>query len=172
MEMVNTVREEDRPEPWNKKKTPVPATDRETKNAARANAKNDKVQDPKAVDLPAKSGRGRKNSKGKGVETAKGMKKTKPMPAVAIDVLLGRGKNPVANVEEMKKKIEEDARVCGRIPRSVINPATQKSWPTTGTISEDVEQTGGINPPAARPVPNTSPEILPVEVRSGRNMNQ
>jgi hypothetical protein len=75
------------------KKTHVLASIRETRTAARTNAPNDQVQEPKASNLPSGSGRGRRNSNGKGVETAKGMKKTKSVPATTVNILFGRGEN-------------------------------------------------------------------------------
>lgn len=169
--MVNNLREEDRPEPWKKRKPPVPTSDRETRTSSRANAKTDKVQEPKASNLPTGSSRGRRNSKGKGVQNAKGMKKTKPMPAATVDVLVGRRDNPIRSVEEQIKKNEEDARACGRIPRTILNPANRKSCPTTASLSWDGEQTGRNSAAAALQVPCSSPNTLPVEVLSGRTVN-
>lgn len=169
--MVTNLREEDRPEPWHKKKTHVPASDRETRTAGRTVTRNDAVQEKKASNLPSGSAQKRRNSKGKGVETAKGMKKTKPVPATTVNVLLGRGENPVRSVEELNKKTEEDARACGRTPRTVLNPDTPKSCPTTVSISSDGEETGRKSPPAPLQVPYTSPNILPVDVATGKTLN-
>ena len=57
--------------------------------------------------MPSGSAQKRRNSKGKGVETAKGMKKTKPVPATTVNVLLGRGKNTVRSVEELNKNTHD-----------------------------------------------------------------
>ena len=112
--MVTNLREEDRPEPWHKKKTHVPASDRETRTAGRTVPRNDAVQEKKVSKVPSGSAPKRRTSKGKGVDCAKGMKKTKLVPATTANVLLGRGENPVRSVEELNKKTEEDARACGR----------------------------------------------------------
>ena len=51
--MVTNLREEDRPEPWHKKKTQVPASDRETRKAGRTGAKNDAVLADRVLNLPS-----------------------------------------------------------------------------------------------------------------------
>ena len=170
--MVTNLREEDRPEPWHKKRTHVPTYDRETRTAGRTVARNDAVQEKKASNLPSGSRQKRRNFKGKGVETAKGMKKTKPVPATTINVLLGRGDNPVRSVEELNKKTEEDARACGRIPKNVLNPDALKSCPTTTSISSDGVEIGRKSPPAMPlQVPSASPNLLPVDVATGKTLN-
>ena len=100
------------------------------------------------------------------------MKKTKPVPATTVNVLLGRGDNPIRSVEEQNKKTEEDARACGRIPRNILNPDTLKSCPTIVSKSSDGEETGRKSPPAPQQVPSTSPSLLPVDVAIGKTLNK
>ena len=160
--MVTSLREEDRPEPWLRKKTRVPASDKETRTARRTDPRIDVVQEMKPSNLPSGSALKRRISKGKGVETTMGMKKTKPVPATTVNVLLGRGENPVRSVEELNKKTEKDAKACGRTPRTVLNPETPKSCPTTVSISSDGEETGRKSPPPP----------IPVDVATGKTLDR
>lgn len=169
--MVTTLQEHERPEPWLKKKTFVPASTRETRTASRANARNNKKEEPKNANVPSASARGRRNLKGKGTATAKGMKKTKPMPAATVDVLLGRAENVVRSVEEMNRKTEEDARACGRITRTVLNPGTRNFCPTAASNFQDGEKNHNKSPAAEFQVPCNSPNILANDVPSGTTHN-
>lgn len=136
--MVTTLQDEDRPQPWLKRKKPIAATTRETRTAAKASAGKEKEEDPNTSNVPVGSGRGRRKAKPKVVDTGKGKKTTKPMPQASVDVVLGRSENPVPNVDELRRKIEEDAKACGRITRTVSNPGTQKLCPnTTSTAPND-----------------------------------
>lgn len=129
--MVNALQEEDRPQRWSTKNKAVATTTRETRGSAKAVAGGLSKQDPKTTPKPGGSGRGRKQ---KTVVAAKGNKSSKSMPVATVNVLLGRGKNPVPSVEELRKKNEEDAAACGRTVRKVIHPATRKTCPTTTSI--------------------------------------
>lgn len=74
------------------KKILVAATRRETKTSSKAGAANKKLE------------------------------KTKSMPAAAVDVILGRAETPIKSVKELSRKMEEDARACGRTPRKITCP--------------------------------------------------
>lgn len=169
--MVNTLQEEDRPEPWSQRKKPRAPTMRETRTAAKANAMKvggEGPSDSNVSKLPTAVGKGRKNGRTKGVERGKGMKKTKEMPAKTANLLLGRGPNPVHSVEEQNRQMEEDARACGRVTRTVSKPATRKSCPTTSTISPGGDDNPRQSPPSAHDGPSTSPIILPDADPSGK----
>lgn len=161
---------EDRPEPWTKKKNPVAAKRRETRTTARACLGNDIEEEPIPSNLPSGSGTGRRPRKAKPVKTAKGMKKTKSMPAATVDVVLGRAENPIRSVEELSRKTEEDARACGRVTRTVTNPATRKSCPTTienPPLGEDDDM--------CQPMPCAAPTSSPItslgELSGGMTLN-
>lgn len=169
--MVTSVGEEDRPEPWLQKKKPVAQTRRETRTAAKACAGNDKRKEPEASNLLSGSGRGRRQGKAKVVERAKGLKRTKTMPAAAVDVVLGQAENPVRSVEELSRKIEEDARACGRITRKISHPATRTACPTTASDPQGGEANDDRFQPINLNMPQKSPYTSAIEVSGGMSVN-
>lgn len=122
--MVTTLQDEDRPEPWLKKRKPVAPTTRETRTSAKANVGKEKdVVESVPSYLPSESGRGRgRKGKSKVVDNDKGPKKRQCVPSATADVVLGRAQNTVPSVEELRRKTDEDARACGRITRTVRYP--------------------------------------------------
>lgn len=129
--MLRNVEAEDRPQPWLTKKKPVARSTRGTRASAKANPGNDNEDETLLSNLASGSARGRRKGKSKKPESAKGMKKTQSMNSAAVAVVLGLAENTVPNVKEMCRKTEEDERACGRITRTVSNPAKRKSCPTT-----------------------------------------
>lgn len=110
----------------------------------------------------------RRNGKGKRNDTAKGMKKTKPMPPATVDVLLGRKENPVRSVEEMNKKMDEDARLSGRIRRTIMNPASRKTCPTAGSVSREGDINVNSSPHAQAHMFSNSPDVHENSLPSGK----
>ena len=170
--MVTTLQDEDRPEPWLKKRKPVPATTRETRTSAKAVAREETEQDPKASNLPGGSGRGRRKGKPKVLDTGKGKKKTIPMPAAAVDVVLERAQNPVPDVEELRRKNEEDARACGRVMRTVSNPGTQKLCPMSTASARNENDNDDMRPPVPSKVPSSLAKISTAPVPRGMRLNK
>lgn len=59
------------------------------------------------------------------------------MPIATVNVVLGKSTNPVPDVEELCRKREEDAAVCGRIIRTIPKPGTREGCPTRTLIVSD-----------------------------------
>lgn len=140
--MVTALEDKDRRQPWSKKGKTGGATPMETRASARAILGNDIEEDSRPNPLPSVRRRGRKP---KTVDAGKGKQKLKSLPAATVNAVLGRGKNPVPDVEEMRKKTEEDAAACGRVMRKINLRATRKTCPTPTTIP-----TIQLNPEATR----------------------
>jgi hypothetical protein len=75
--MVRNFEDEDLPQPWLKRKKVAPPTTRETRNAAKASAGNEKEKEANGSELPAGSARGRRRAKPnmKDANSKKGAKK-------------------------------------------------------------------------------------------------
>ena len=164
--MVTTVEDRDCPEPWLKKKKEVPATRRETRSAKAVPGK-EAADDLKALNLPAGSGRGRRKNKPKVLDTGKGKLKSKPMPAAIVDAVLGGAQNPVPDVEELRRKNEDDARACGRLTRTVSNPGTPEVYPTTTCTAPNENDNNYMRPPQPSKVPSSLANISTVPESRG-----
>ena len=128
---------------------------RETRTAAKASARKEKEEEPNASKLPAGSGRGCRRAKPGMVDTKKDKKKTKPMPHHTVDVIRGRSENPVPNVEDLRRKIEEDAKACGRMVRTVSNAGSRKLGPDPTSIPPNEKQSDELRPHLASEGPST-----------------
>lgn len=167
--MVTTLQDEDRPEPWLKKKKPVAPSTRETRTSAKANAGKENDEVPVPSNLPSGSGRGRgRKGKSKVVDPDKGPQKRQSIPSATADVVLGRAQNTVQSVEELRRKTDEDARACGRITRTVLHPGTRKLCPTTpALISGSVEEDDNSSPLVSSAVPSAAPNTSELPIPKG-----
>jgi len=167
--MVTTLQDEDRPEPWLKKKKPAAPTRRETTTSAKANVRKEKDVESVPSNLPNESGRGRgRKGKSKVADTDKGPKNRQCLPSATADVVLGRAQNTVPSVEELRRKIDEDAQACGRITRTVRHLATRKLCPTTcATIAGSVRQNDHNSPPVSSAVPSGTPTTSVFAISEG-----
>lgn len=129
--MVTSLPLEDRPEPWLKKRKTVAATTRETRKSAKAVATMEATKEPAQSNQPGGFVKGRKKSQSKVHDTPKGLKKTQPIGAASVAVVLGRAHNAIPDVQELRRKTEEDALACGRVTRTVSNPGKATERPTT-----------------------------------------
>lgn len=162
--MVTTLHDDDRPEPWSRKKKPVAPSTRETRTSAKATAGNEREEDAVASSVPTGGGRGRRKGKTKVVNSGKGLKKTKTMPIAAADVVLGRAEKTVQSVEEQNRKTEEDARACGRVARTISSPALRKTCPTTRTLlAAGDEEIHNSSPPMSSAVPGANSNTAQLE---------
>jgi hypothetical protein len=162
--MVTAVGEKDRPQPWSKKSKLGGTTTRETRASAKAILGSDIEEDTINNPTPVGKRRGRKP---KSADTGKGKQKTKSLPAATVNVVLGRGKNPVPDVEEMRKKSEEDAAACGRVMRKIIIPATRKTCPQktpSAIIHTNIEET---TPHRAFEGPSNPQDVLDAPISAG-----
>lgn len=153
--MKTTLVDADRPEPWLKKRKAATSTTRETRNSAKAVQGAEITAEPGSSEMPSAPRRGRKKSQAKQPGTIKGLKTTKPMAASTVAVVLGRGKNPIQDVLELRRKNEEDALACGRVVRTVANPVAQKQFPSTSSTVLDENTEEGLRPPVPVAVPSS-----------------
>lgn len=101
------------------------------------------------------------------------MKKSQSMPSAAAAVVLGRAENIVRSVEELRRKIDEDARACGRNPKTVSHPAKQKSCPTTtANNTSSAEEDDRSSPPMASGLRIGTPTTSVLPVSTSITINQ
>ena len=148
--MVKTLKEKDIAEPWYAKKTKhVTIAPKHTRAASKHLAQQQVVED-EVVEEPSAKGEAREKGKGKEDLVGKGKKKAKNVRPATTDVVLGKSKFVVADPEEMRRKVIADAEACGRVVKSVSQPATRRSCTTSAVngIAEERMQaelvTGGI----------------------------
>ena len=128
--MVASLPDEDRPQPWLKKRKTVPATTRETRKSSKAVLPVEITKEAAPSNQPGGIVKGRKKSQSKVQDTTKGHKKAQPIGSASVAVVLGMAHNAVPDVQELRRKTEEDALACGRVPRSVSNPGKVTECPT------------------------------------------
>jgi hypothetical protein len=132
--MVRTLKEKDIPEPWfgkkSKQSTSTPAT---TRAASKQMAHRQEIEDD-IVEEPSAKGEAREKGKSKDDKPTKGKKKAKAVPSGTADVVMGRSKYAVPDPEELRRKMIAYAEACGRVVKSLSQPATRKSCPTTSAI--------------------------------------
>lgn len=133
--MVTKLQEKDQPQAWFKKKTSKVMTTTQKKAASKIIAANDKEDN--VVAESNTRGRARAKAKPRTVPSGKGRKKGQNWPTATADVVVGRTKNPVLDVEELRRKREEDAAACGRVIKTISNAGKQTCCPTTTTPSSD-----------------------------------
>jgi hypothetical protein len=132
--MVKTLKEKDIPEPWfTKKSKGVTITRATSKQMAQHPVVEDEI-----VQEPVAKGDARQKAKAKEDVAGKGRKKTKGVPPATAEVVMGRSKYVVPDPEEMKRKMMADAEACGRVVRSLSQPALRRSCPTT-VVTETIE---------------------------------
>lgn len=137
--MKKTLKEKDLPEPWFGKRAKAVPAPKNTRAASKLLALEETVAEDVAKE-PSAKGRGRE--KGKKVESAagKGQKNGKKISTATADVVLGRSKSAVPNQEELRRKRIEDAVACGRVVKTISNPAMRKTCPTMARCDTSEEK--------------------------------
>lgn len=156
--MVMALEDEDRPQPWSTRKKPLATNTRETITSVKASAAKEKEQDTIFSSVSVASASGRKRATAKAVDSRKGKQKAKPMCKSTLDVVRGRSQNPIPDVEELRKKNEEDARACGRTVRTVSNPRTHKLSEVTTTTAGKEKEKEAVTPVMATEFPSPLPK--------------
>lgn len=146
--MVNTLKDKDLPQPWFGKKTKELPVPKQTRAASKLLAAKEILHE-ELQEEPSTRPRQREKGKTERRTPAKGKKKAKSITTGTADVLLGRSKNPVPDPEELRRKRIEDAVACGRVVKTISNPAKRQSGPTTPSpeaseknIDEDLATAG------------------------------
>lgn len=137
--MVNILKEKDLPEPWFGKKTKAQPPPKQTRAASKLLAEKATVEDAVGGE-PSISGKGRGKGKQEKHCAGMGRKKGKSIRTGTVDVMLGRSKNPVQDPEELRRKIIEDAVACGRVVKTISNPAKRQTCPTMATRDSSAEK--------------------------------
>lgn len=132
--MVKTLKEKDIPEPWFGNKSKHVTFTRAT---SKQMAQHQVVVDEIVVE-PSAKGEARQKGKAKEDVAGKGRKKTKAVRPATAEVVLCGSKYVVPDPEEMRRKMIADAEACGRVVKSLSQPAIRKSIPTTA-ITETTE---------------------------------
>ena len=167
--MATRLKAKDMPQPWHSaKKTNSGNRGQNSSGSAVFFAEDCHV--PNVQGERKKRGRPPGKSAPKVVPPKKGMKRTRPLPASAVNLLLSLSHNSVANVNELRRKRQEDAEASGRSVRT-ISPHPRRSSPMAG-IGNAGEEDQNIDAAQAwategRPSnPQSSRPILP----TGRNL--
>lgn len=134
--MVKTLKETDIPEPWFSKKSKGTTI---TRASSKQMAQHPVVED-EFVEEPIAKGEARQKGKAKEDVAGKGRKKTKAVPPATAEVVMGRSKYVVPDPEEMRRKMVADAAACGRVVKSLSQPATRRSCPTTAHTETTPDQ--------------------------------
>jgi hypothetical protein len=132
--MVKTLKDKDMPEPWfGKKSKQVMSTPKQTRATSRQMASHRELEDDIVEEAIAV---GEAREKGKGTEDISGKvsKKAKAVRPATADVVFGKSKYAVPDPEEQRRKMIADASACGRVVKSVSQPGSRKSCPTTAPL--------------------------------------
>lgn len=170
--MVMVLENEDRPQHWSNRKKPLATSTRETRTSVKASAAKGKENDPISSSVSIASASGRMIATGKAVDSRKGKQKAKPMCKSTLDVVNGRSQNPIPDVEELRKKNEEDAKACGRIVRTVSNPGTHKLSRVTTTTAAKEKEPEAVTPVWATEFPSPLPKTSTHPISSGMRLNK
>ena len=169
--MVMALEDEDRPQPWSTRKKPLATNTRETRTSVKASAGLEKEHDPIFSSVSVASASGCKRATTKAVDNRKGKQKAKPMCKSTLDVVRGRSHNPIPDVEELRKKNEEDAKACGRTVRTVSNPGTHKLSEVTTTSAAKEKDKEVVTPVLATEFPSPLPKTSTNPGSAGMGLN-
>ena len=116
--MVTRLKAKDRPEPWHSSRKSTAATEVQKSSRSEVSpAEENNVQNVEGKQKRRGPPAGK--SATKVVGATKGTKRRRPLPPSAVDVLLNLSQTTVADVEELRRKRQEDAAACGRVVRTV-----------------------------------------------------
>lgn len=170
--MVTSLPDEDRPQPWLKKRKTVPATTRETRKSSKAALPVETTNEAAPLNQPGGIVKGRKKLKLKVHDTTKGPKKSQTIGAASVAVVLGMAQKAVPDVQELRRKTEEDALACGRVTRTVSNPGKvplcRTTTSTVQTGEENLESTP-VLPSSVRDPLETIPVVRESECKTKQN---
>ena len=129
--MVKGLKGSDLPEPWFGKKSKALTEEKRTKPTSRGMPAEPALE-AETEGQCMNIGKGRGKVKKKENPAGKGKNNMKLGRSAPTNVLLGRTKNPVADPTELRRKRIEDAIACGRVVKTIVNPAKRRSCPRTG----------------------------------------
>lgn len=164
--MVKGLKETDLPEPWFRSKPKQPPTPKTSRVTPEVMPEQQELE-AEATGTCMKKGKGRGKSKKKENPTAKGKINVKYDRTGPADVVLGRTKNPVADLDELRRKRAEDAAACGRVVKTIPHPGKRRICTTVAdTESSDRASEDGLAP-AEKEVGSGSPSAVEAITPSG-----
>lgn len=168
LNMATRLKAKDMPQPWHSAKK-TNSGNRGQNSSGSVVLVGEDSHVPNVQGERKKRGRPPGKSAPKVVPPKKGMKRTRPLPASAVDLLLSLSHNSVAEVNELRRKRQQDAEASGRSVRTIsphprsslmagIGNAGQEdqnidaaqAWATEGRPS---------NPQSSRPIPPTGRKL-------------
>lgn len=159
--MVTSMKEVDLPQPRFEKEKIEKSNRRQTRGVKKVHEAEGNVDCHDVSDEPIESHARRKNVSKQGIH-AKGKRKAKTLSPAVVDVIFGNAKNSdVANVDELRCKMEQDAVKCGLQIKSVLDVQNQNPSGNKSPIVVKVPsvQNGSIRTGTSEKTPEASQHI-------------
>jgi len=135
---------------------------RKTRGTTKVNDSEEANITNKETDIPTKSGCRKKTvpkDKDRVIST-KGKRKEKTVSPTVVDVVLGKVQRFVADLEELRRKREEDTVKCGRVVRSIAKIVNTTTVPSNSvTDSEENAPQTCQEEESTHETPNHSPNL-------------
>jgi hypothetical protein len=93
------------------------------------------------------------------------------MPEATVNVIRGRSDNVVPNVEEMRRKLAEDAKACGRVIKTVSTLGSNKAGPNPTPIHANGNVSNALRTPLQSKGPTTVQNTLTYPIHGGKNIS-
>jgi len=100
--------------------------------------------------------------------TVRGKKNGKQIPPAVLDAVFGNLQSCVADVDELRKKRDEDALKCGRIPRTVAKVPNNAADPQRSAQSADTSVPKDVNDDDANAPLNAEDSTTPFPAIKGK----
>ena len=156
--MATHLKASDQPQPWFSPQNVNDRTARQRRSNVSSSVVEEEITDNRA-EGDRKTKQRRSAGKQKSSDGGKGMRKGKGKSTSALDAFLKIADTVVPNVDELRRKREEDAVACGRPVRKFCDPSTQRIRISEGTSERHEKFTdtvawtssaSGFRPPAAK----------------------
>ena len=138
---MTSVRKGDRPQSWYEKETRRPQKPRKTTTSKGGPAENE-ANVVNSIPNVEVQGRGWKKVSVKDSSRSMSARKGKNVSPAVVDIVFGRVTNPVADVDKLHRKREEDTLKCGRTLQSAGNSQHQSQSPLKPINSSKEEDVG------------------------------